>query len=69
MPDEALLGQDAKHGAHRRVGRRIGQRLHDLGHGRFAAAMQDLHDLPLAAAQVFGDGTLGGHRELPLGWA
>src|SRR5262245_14920162 len=59
MVHYSLPGQDAQDRAHRRVRRRVGKPLHDLGHGRFTLTMQDLHDLTLSTAQVFGEGTLG----------
>lgn len=59
VADQALLAEDAQDRAYGGVGRRIGEVLHDLGHRGLAAAVQDVHDLSLAAREVSGVGTSG----------
>ena len=52
VPHVALVFEDAQHRAHGRIAGRIGEPVEDLRGGRAAAAVQDVHDLPLAAAEV-----------------
>src|SRR5690606_25195511 len=47
-----LLFQDAEHGPDGRVARRVRKALHHLGGGGPFEAVDDVHDLPLAAAEV-----------------
>src|SRR6476620_824390 len=49
--DHLLLAEDPQYGSHGRVGGRIGEVAHDLGHRGLAASVEDVHDLPLAARQ------------------
>src|SRR5215469_353512 len=54
MADVALLFQHAQHGAHGRVAGGIVHSLAHFGGGGLAVAVEDVHDLPLAAAQLVG---------------
>src|SRR5687767_2939774 len=49
---EALVLEDAKGGAHRRVARRVGHALHDFVDGGFAALVERVHDLALSAGEL-----------------
>jgi hypothetical protein len=61
MPHVPLVLQDAQHGANRRVARRVGEALLDLGGGGLAQGVEHVHDLALAAAERGGVRGLG-HR-------
>jgi len=51
VPDVPFLFEHSELRAHRRVARVAGKVLHHLGGGRAAAPIEDVDDLPLAAAQ------------------
>src|SRR5947209_1024203 len=50
----ALFLEDAKHGPHGRITRRLVHLLPHLGGGSLAVAKDDPHDLPLTAAEGVG---------------
>ena len=54
VADDPLLLERAEERAHRRVARRVGDPLEHVGHCRPAAAVEEVHDLPLAAAEAVG---------------
>ena len=51
MPGMSLLDEDCQQGSHGGITRRSGQGGKDGGRGDFAMGMDDVHDLPLAAAR------------------
>ena len=51
MPDVAFVLKHAKHGAHRGVTGRVGHGGFHFRRRRFAALVENVHDLPLAPAQ------------------
>src|SRR6185437_10802952 len=60
VPEMALLLEDAEQRAHRGGARRIGDLIVDLGRRGVTAAVDDVHDLPFAAAELRRGGS-GGH--------
>ena len=50
--DQLLLAKNPKDRSDRRVRRRVGKLRHDLGHGRLAAPVKDLHDLAFPPGEV-----------------
>src|SRR5688572_4760624 len=52
MRHPALFFEGSKHRPYRRVAGRIGYAVHDFLDGRFLALVEEVHDLPLAAAEV-----------------
>ena len=52
VADVPLVFEDAQHRPHRRIARGIGQGGLDLGGGRAPLRIQNVDDLPLAAAQI-----------------
>lgn len=52
MTNVALFLKNSQEGPYRRVTRRIGERVDDLRGGSAPFLIQDIHDLPLSAAQL-----------------
>ena len=52
VPDMAFFLENPQHRAHRRVARRIGQRRLHFGRGAPALGIEDVDNLPFAAAEL-----------------
>jgi hypothetical protein len=52
MTDTTLLLEGAQGCPNRGIARRIQNAVQDLSNGRFAALEEEVHDLPLSAAQA-----------------